>query len=85
MPVEKNFDGLSHFCVAVNMKGKGRVGMKDFELLRVLGTGGETLSLFSNFKVVCLHAYLHIGTIYLSTVHACPCARPCRCKYRVLV
>ena len=26
-------------CVAVNMRGQGRVSMKDFELLRVLGTG----------------------------------------------
>lgn len=82
MPEEKNFDGLSHFCVAVNMKGKGRVGMKDFELLRVLGTGGETLSLFSNFKVVCLHAYLH--NRYYIFKHS-PCARPGRLKYRALV
>lgn len=85
MPVEKNFDGLSHFCVAVNMKGKGRVGMKDFELLRVLGTGGETLSLLAILKLcACMHTYI-IGTIYLSTVHACPCTRPGRCKYRALV
>lgn len=27
--------------ISVNMLGKGKVAMRDFELLKVLGTGGE--------------------------------------------
>ncbi len=32
---------LNPFFFSVNMRGKGKVGMDDFELLKVLGTGGE--------------------------------------------
>lgn len=31
---------FSSMCVLVNMRGKDNVSMKDFELLKVLGTGG---------------------------------------------
>lgn len=33
----------------VNMQGKGKVGMQDFELLKVLGTGGESTSCLQLF------------------------------------
>ena len=34
--------GLMYF--AVNMRGKDKVGMADFALLKVLGTGGKCLT-----------------------------------------
>ncbi len=42
------------FLLSVNMRGKGKVGMEDFELLKVLGTGGKesSYSLFSNKKKI---------------------------------
>lgn len=30
------------YSILVNMQGQDKVGMKDFELLKVLGTGGKS-------------------------------------------
>ena len=36
-------------CFSVNMAGKETVNMKDFELLKVLGTGGKMLALYNTW------------------------------------
>ena len=38
------------FNFSVNMAGKGKVGMSDFELLKVLGTGGKFFFVFVSFN-----------------------------------
>jgi hypothetical protein len=52
---------LCVFAILVNMKGYDAVGMKDFELLKVLGTGGNQLSSFRPFSLLCqLHYITHV-------------------------
>ena len=57
-------------CVlAVNMRGKGKVGMEDFELLKVLGTGGQYTTTSSVFIII----YNTAATFFKCVLHVTVC------------
>lgn len=42
------------YSILVNMQGQDKVGMKDFELLKVLGTGGKSANYNCEFIIIML-------------------------------